>query len=148
MAKLFIGCKLPNGIKLELITPQLDSETGKPLNVLHPAPRNEKASVVLNGANSINTKILHAAQVPVYGKTLVDEELWGLWYKANSKHPAVLNGSIFAAKNDDEFEAKARVGVKVIGGFEPLDAGSEVDVDGVVISPDKDQLKRLQSTPR
>lgn len=148
MAKLFIGCKLPNGLTLELITPQLDPETKKPLNVLHPSPRNEKARVTLNGANSINTKILHAAQVPVYGKTLVDEELWGLWLKANSQHPAVLNGSLFAAKNEEEFDAKSRAGIKVIGGFEPLDAGSEVDVDGVVITADKDQLKRLQSAPR
>ena len=148
MAKLFIGCKLPNGITLELITPQIDPDSGKPLNVLHPAPRNEDARVVLNGANSINTKILHAAALPVYGKTLVDEELWGRWLKANSKHPAVLNGSIFAAKNEEEFHAKAKAGIKVVGGFEPLDAGSEVDVDGVIITPDKDQLKRLASTPR
>lgn len=148
MAKLFIGCKLPNGITLELITPQVDSETGKALSVLHPAPRNEEARAVLNGANSINTKILHAAKLPVYGKTLVDEELWNRWYKANAKHPAVLNGSIFAAKNEQEFDAKASAGIKVLGGFEPLDPGSDVEVDGVLITPDREQLKRLQSGPR
>lgn len=148
MAKLFIGCRLPNGLTLELIEPQVDPDTKKPLMVLHPAPRNEDTRVVLNGANSVNTKVLRAAHIPVYGKTLVDEELWAAWVKRNSKHPAVSNGSLFAAKNEQEFEAKANAGMKVVGGFEPLDPGADVLVDGVLVTADKDQLERLRGAVR
>jgi hypothetical protein len=149
MAKVLIGCRLPNGLTLEIINLQVDPTTGKPLNVLQPAPRNDERRVVLNGANSVNTKILRAAAIPVYGKTLVDETLWEEWCKFNAKHPALRNGALFMAKNDAEFDAKAKVGLQVRGGFEPLDPGVEIEDDaGVIVASDKDQLRKLAQMPR
>lgn len=143
MAKYFVGCKLPNGLMMELISLQLDPITKAPLNVLHPAPVS-KQRVALNGSNSVNTRVLRAAFMPTYGKTLVEEELCIEWFKRNATLDCVQTGAVFWAKNEQEFNAKAAAGGKEPTKLEPLNPNSSTtDENGVLVESDPDQLKKL-----
>jgi len=100
MARVIIGCRLPNGIVLE-----------------HPA--NPLKKVELSGMNKVT--IIGAG----FAQNDVDADFWEAWISANGKFPAVKNGSIFVAKSSDDAMAKARDMKKEKTGFEPMaqDAG-------------------------
>jgi len=91
MAKLLtIGCKLPNGIILEVNNQQ----------------------VTLNGLNK--TTIIGAT----YASTSVDEEFWKAWKAQNATFSALKNGAIFEASNAGEAVAIAKDTGKT--GLEPM----------------------------
>lgn len=101
MNKLFtIGCKIPNGLLL-----QLKNENG------------DMEEVLLAGANSSRI-------VGGFGITKdVDAEFFTAWLKKNPKLPAITTGAIFVI-NTNEAKAvagEARSRDKVRTGLEPID---------------------------
>ena len=90
MAKVTIGCKLPHGLILELIS------VG---NLLQPGAVDHQHRCVLKGANSLREdKRAAQGQFPV-AYTEVDEELWDEWYKRNKDLEPVRKGFVFKAEN-------------------------------------------------
>ena len=95
---VIVGCKLPNGIHLDL------REHGKPLK-----------RVSLRGANAANV-------IGGYGITEnVPEDFINRWLEVNSEHPAVVNGLIFAQKNFASAKSEAHEKRELKHGIEPLD---------------------------
>lgn len=135
MAKVLIGCKLPNGLVMEIVTPQ------KQLGALHPAPRGK--FVKLNGSASVNGgRISRINQAPEYGTTLVEAEFAAAWFKANADLPVVQTGTVFVADNERDFASKVREGLAESSGFEPIDPAGDARTPPEVTA-DPDQLKRL-----
>lgn len=95
-----VGCKLPNGLHLDL--------QGK--------------RVTLNGANSSRI-------VGGYGLTPVDKEFWEAWAKDYADSPLLLNGLVFAQGSDARATAKAGEQAEVKSGFEPLVPGKGLLAD-------------------
>ena len=95
MAKLLVGCKLPNGIVLE-----------------HPADPSIK--VELNGLNKV---VIVGAD---HASNEVDAEFWDAWIKSNADFPAVKSGAIFVAKDERSLKAIAAENKKRKTGLEPM----------------------------
>lgn len=99
MAKVTVGCKLPNGLIIEV----------------------DGVRVTLNGVNKSN--IVGADHCT----TLVDESFWNAWLKEHETLMAVTSGAIFVAKNDVEAAAivkdkKTKTGLE---GASPKESGVE-----------------------
>lgn len=120
-AIVYVGCKLPSGITLELVQP------GKDWN---PAPTGQR--VTLKGANSVRDPgLLGGSQFEhPYSLTAVDASFWESWLKANRDMKFVKDGQIFAvpekgtaeaAKQSAKAMAKERMSVKT--GLEALNPG-------------------------
>ena len=91
MAKtVLIGCKLPNGIILEVGDQQVE----------------------LNGLNKC--AIIGAT----HGSTNVDADFWAAWKTQNSTFSALKNGAIFEASSESEAAAKVKDTGKT--GLEPM----------------------------
>lgn len=99
--KVWVACKLPHGIILEL--PKSDN------------PDDGIETVTLNGLNKV--RIVGAT----YGITKVDQQFWERWIKANPKYPAVQSGAIFMHKSEDSVEAIAEEYKERKTGFERID---------------------------
>lgn len=78
MAKVIVGCKLPNGLMIQV----------------------SDAAVKINGANSTTI-------VGGYGLTEVDEAFWTQWKKEHADWPMVKNELIFAQVKPKDAEAAA-----------------------------------------
>lgn len=95
---LIVGCKLPNGLHLDLKT-----------------KGGERQRVTLNGANSGHI-------VGGYGLTRnVSAEFIMEWLKVNAKHPAVVNNEIFVHNQLESAEDMARERRDIETGLEPID---------------------------
>jgi hypothetical protein len=94
MAKVVIGCRLPNG-----------------LTITHPTT---KAKVTLAG--TFSSKIIGAT----HATTLVEQEFWDTWKKAYSDYAPLKNGSIFEARSGTEAGEKAKDLEDEKTGFEPM----------------------------
>jgi hypothetical protein len=117
-AIVYVGCKLPSGITLELVQP------GKDWN---PAPVGSR--VTLKGANNVRDPgLMGGSQFEhPYSLTPVDASFWESWMKANKELPFVKNGQVFvveergtasAAKERAKAMAKERMSIKT--GLEAL----------------------------
>lgn len=84
---VYVGCKLPHGLVLELVQP------GKDWN---PMPRGDR--VTLKGANNVRDPGLMGGSQPEhpFSLTAVNRSFWEQWLKANSELAFVKNGQIFA----------------------------------------------------
>lgn len=92
-AKVVIGCKLPHGLILTV----------------------NGVSVALNGTNSTDI-------VGGYGITPdVDSAFFDAWCRANSQHPALGGGFIFAHGTTAEAKAQAKDNAENRNGFEGID---------------------------
>ena len=129
----WIGCKLSNGITLELfedVAPvQSAPGTISPLMFKPPAT---KAKVTLKGANSVkNDLTLRGLSQPVYpfGVTAVPKDFWDEWIsqKDNKNFPFIKNGLVFALdrERDTVAEGRRREGERT--GTEPLNQECEKD---------------------
>jgi hypothetical protein len=98
MAKILVGCKIPNGFQINLY--------GQDNTI--------SASAVLKGAH-------HSKIAGGWGVTEVDKDLWDAWHKQHQHHPAVKAGFIFAHEKADSIDAKAKEMTKVKTGFEGID---------------------------
>lgn len=97
MAQVTVGCKLPNGLHLDV----------------------EGKRTTLNGANSSRI-------VGGYGLSEVDKDFWEAWSKAYADSPLVKNGLVFAQGSANSAEAKAREQAEIRSGFERLEPGKGV----------------------
>lgn len=99
MAKIVIGCKLPNGLTLVLRNKEKETED----------------RVTLLGLNS--SKIIGAN----YITTEVDADFWAQWKASVGANYAPLkSNAIFEARNETEALAKAKEFRKEKTGFEPM----------------------------
>lgn len=98
MTTVVIGCKLPNGLLMELITPHSRPES------LMPGPPGKR--VKLNGANTNVIARLNPAD-PAYGVTEVEEGFAKAWFKANADADYIKNGIIFMVASQAAFKAEA-----------------------------------------
>ena len=99
MAKVTIGCKLPNGVILEV----------------------NDVRVTLNGVNKSN--IIGATHCT----TEVEESFWGAWLADHKTLVAVTSGAIFVAKNANEAAAIVKDNPTKTGleGASPKESGVE-----------------------
>ena len=94
---VIIGCKLPNGIVLEL-------------------PKDPSKTVEIGGLNAI--KIIGAP----YCQTEISKEFWDLWLAGNKDFPPLVSGALFFAKNGNSIEAVAKENSSRKTGLEPVKA--------------------------
>lgn len=134
-AVVYIGCKLPNGITLELIKRVAE-------DVWNPAPTGKR--VTLKGANNVRESgILGASQLEhPFSLTAVDASFWEQWLAApgNAELAFIANGQVFAvdekgmastAKQRAKDMAKERMSVKT--GLEAINPA--VDDKGRMVDP-------------
>lgn len=141
---VYVGCKLPHGLRMELI-PSWDK--------LKAPPRGPRFT--LKGANTIQTGgILGASQgIHPYAITQVPKDFWDQWYERYKDSDYIKNGQIFVVgknKKDAISEAANRVnGVKT--GLEALQPDGDPRIKALSdphkpetqVVPDKEQLARL-----
>lgn len=126
MPTVIVGCKLPNGLIMELIKPG-------PLNM--PTPPSKR--VTLAGANSLRTSKAENPLVSRYAMTPVDEEFAREWFKQNAQMDFVKAGAVFIAKDAKEAQAEAKEKVdEVKTGLEPLNPDKDARLPRGV-APDK-----------
>jgi hypothetical protein len=103
MANVLVGCKLPNGLVMELTEPHPNKIS------LNPAPADPRKRATLKGANSVPRQgvLLTAAKDLPYGQTSVDEALASAWFKRMADSPLVRNKIVFMAKDQADFDAQA-----------------------------------------
>lgn len=95
MAKLVIGCKLPNGLTL-----------------VH--PKQKGVRVTLAGLNS--ARIIGAT----YVTTEVEQDFWDSFKAAHSDFAPIKTGAIFEARSGTEAQAKAKELKDEKTGLEPI----------------------------
>lgn len=124
LANVWVGCKLPGGMWLELIP----SHTG-----WNPPPTGVR--VRLNGANSVRRETILRVNPRVldFGRTSVERSFWEAWLAANKNNKLVTGGFIFAEENANEFKAHAREAL-----------GEKTGLEGLNPEGKDDRLKRIQ----
>lgn len=102
-----VGCKLPNGLWLEIITKSSN---------LAPAPQGPR--IRLKGTNEIMKGVNPLVRDAAY--TEVEKGFWSEWLKRNKDMEAVKSGFIFEVASFEQAasESKDRIGLKT--GLEPL----------------------------
>lgn len=114
MDMVFVGCKLPHGLVLEL-TPKVDEK-----DFLKPQPAGKR--VTLSGACSLfNRRTVKVPSQYDFAVTPVEKSFWEAWIKDHRDMECVKNGMVFVtdkAATAAEM-AKERAGSTTIG-IEPL----------------------------
>jgi hypothetical protein len=141
MAKVFVGCKLPNGLIMELI------RLPENKNSIIPAGRLDEDTVVtLKGANSQRIARTNPADAP-YGVTEVDEAFATEWFKRNKGMAFIKNKQVFMAKTREELDSEAsNMELLVTTGLEPLKTDGTDPRQQKGIEADKGQLQRFGVT--
>ncbi len=140
MADVFIGCKLPNGLLMEIIDP-VGHEAGKPAgNYMMPGPVPMKR-VMLKGANSMRATVKENPLIGKYAITAVDESFWQVWLARHKDFLFIKNGSVFMEKTLAAAQGKAKHDREALTGLEPLNP--EKDSRTPKATGDKDRLKAL-----
>lgn len=119
-ATVLIGCKLPNGVILELITepPSDVKEQSR-----QPAPTGPRVTIA--GSNSLRTDRRAAQPAHVYATTRIDKSFWDKWIArpGNRDMAFIKNGQVFVIESGNERDlaaaAKERQ-TEVTTGMEPL----------------------------
>jgi len=114
-----VGCKIPNGLRLQLCKPHNEREQG--LNFVRDVTvwRKYGKQVIIKGNG-------HASNSPdafKYGAALthnVDAEFMDTWMEQNAEHPAVINHLVFIANREADALAMAREFKDQKSGLEPL----------------------------
>jgi|HubBroStandDraft_1064217.scaffolds.fasta_scaffold838534_1 hypothetical protein len=116
MPTVLIGCKLSNGIILELIPPPPKDLKDQRL---YPGPTGKR--VTIKGANSLRTHKRQPSPASyAFATTQVDKDFWDAWYERNKDLDFVRTGMIFVAPNEREFNAIAKDTVDRRTNTEPL----------------------------
>ena len=111
--QVIIGCKLPNGLIIELV------EQPQQKNSIIPAPVGKR--VKLNGANTLSIVRTNPA-LQGHGETKVDEDFWNEWFKRNKDAAFITSGAIFMVKTADAFVSESKERLAIRTNLEPLDA--------------------------
>lgn len=156
---VYVGCKLPTGLKLELfhentVAQQAAASTG--VSPMMFRPPLVKASFTLKGANSLrNDYTLRGLAQPGHEFAInrVPEDFWREWYGIHKEDAACKNGFIFALPKEKEAIAEGKLRASERSGFEPLNPTCENDprlrddmaVRGQGVQADHEHLRRLQT---
>jgi hypothetical protein len=146
MAEVLIGCKLPNGIILELmpLPPTVVKD-----QQLYPAPAGKR--VELKGANSLRT---HRRQVSMavhpYAVTRVDKAFWDEWFERNKELEFIRKGLVFVAQTERDFNAIAKENAAKTTGMEALNPEKDPrlprsPVPGQTVEADPEALARARA---
>lgn len=109
-ATVTVGCRIPMGLILR-----------------HPT---SKVQIKLDGPRLVVADGRKLS--PSFAITEVDADFWATWKAAYAKHPPLLSGAIFEAKNEQEAKAKGKELAKERTGFEQMSQramGVEKDAD-------------------
>jgi hypothetical protein len=146
MAEVVIGCKLPNGMILELM-PLPPKELKE--QQLHPGPPGKR--VTLKGANSLRTHKRQPSPAAYdYAVTSVDKAFWDAWLERNREMDFIRNGLVFEAPNLNAANAIAKERAKTPTGMEALNPEKDPrmpksDQPGQSVEADPDALKRARA---
>ena len=129
---VWVGCKLSNGITLQLLDEPNVQATPGVLMPLMLKPPHVKAQVTLRGANSVKSDFsLRGLSQPVYpfGVTQVPADFWDAWLaQHDNKHlPFIERGLVFALSSEKETVAEGRQRESELTGTEPLNPVCEND---------------------
>lgn len=107
---ILVGCKLPHGLNLDL----------------RDAQGNITARVKLPGNSGFtlpNPDRKFKNPTTVYGDTFteVEKDHWDAWLKKHKTHPAVVNGAIYAASQQEDAIVQARNHEDENVGFNKID---------------------------
>lgn len=124
MAKVYVGCKLPNGIWMEIVKPHAFKESRVPGE---PDPRR----IQLNGANSVRIERTNPQDLG-FGVTHVDEELAKEWFAANADSAFVKEGFVFMVATEAAARSEIKDRALEKTGLEPLRTdGKDTRLQGV-----------------
>lgn len=112
MAKVYVGCKLPNGLIMELLEPHPQERSLVPNQQTGPR-------VELNGANSVRIERTNPQDLG-FGITTVDEEFAKAWFEANKNVPYVKEGLVFMVASEAAARGEAKDRKSELTGLEPL----------------------------
>jgi hypothetical protein len=137
---VYVGCKLPNGLLMELI------KVPQQKNAIIPVGRTDEDIVVrLNGANSARIARTNPAE-HAYGITEVDETFAKAWFEANKGLKFVKEGIVFMVGSQSALkgEIKDRTGDDATRtGLEPIKTDGTDPRQQSGVEADKEQLRRL-----
>lgn len=115
MANVHVGCKLPNGLIMELIPlPPTDIKEQR----LYPAPAGKR--VVLKGSNSLRRNVRASQPAHLFAVTAVDETFAREWFKRNADMEFVKQGLVFIANTEGAATGMAKERAEQKTGLEPL----------------------------
>ena len=117
MSTVQVGCKIRQGLIMELIEPGVNDD-GK-LGIMPAAVDPDKPRVFLKGCNSQRVAQINPA-AETYVLTDVDEAFAREWFKRNSKMPFVRNGQVFIQEGPKSAPAIAKERAGIETGFEAL----------------------------
>jgi hypothetical protein len=159
---IYVGCKLPHGIVLELLEEQtaderklaeaglLSSRMSRPPKVVR--------SFTVKGANSIaNDYTVRGLSQPnfPYALTPIPESFWLEWLARHKDMTAVKRGFIFAVPNERDAKSEAKEREPEKTGVEPLNPKVENDprmpqgtTPETMVETDAAHLARLQKMHR
>jgi len=129
---VWIGCKLPHGLTLELFDEStICREPGSSgFNIHAFRPPLVKGKVTLKGANSVRNDYsmrgLAQPQFP-YGITQVPEDFWNAWLAQHGADDCVRGGFVFAVRKERDARSAARERESEQTGLEPLHQRIEAD---------------------
>lgn len=96
-ATVTVGCKVPNGIMLNLWKKGYDDGTG---DGERPTIR-DGVGIRLNGPSSINTGAGAPHRDDLHAETEVDAGWWAKWAEQNKLNPYLVEGFIFEVKKEE-----------------------------------------------
>ena len=152
---VWIGCKLPRGLKLRLcdIVP-MDRQyrDGSVKSVKTYMPNPNKGEVRLKGYAIAFGKVPNYSIIGDFGLTEVDRDWWNEWKAQNSGFDMLKNGLIFEHGEKASVEAYAAENADLKCGLEPMDPAGDARADKVEsenlseIEADTDRAKMARKT--
>lgn len=152
---VWIGCKLPRGLKLRLCKlEQIDRPTFggglKPTKVYMPDP--SRGEVRLKGYAVPFGKVPNFTIIGDFGLTEVDRTWWNEWKSQNSGFDMLTTGLIFEHGEKASVEAYAKEHADLKCGLEPMDPTGDaraerVESDNLTdVEADTDRAKQRRSS--
>jgi hypothetical protein len=131
---VFVGCKLPHGLVLQLTKPMelkenvLGGGVNKFVINKRTAERYKLNGVALEPGDRPRFVLTNGAAI-----TKIPADFWAKWLEQNSECDAVKNGLVFSSSSEADTRAIARERKKEKSGFEPIDIS--VDSKGKAVDP-------------
>lgn len=132
MATVFIGCKLPNGLIMEVCEPGPTPFQPKPIGT----------RVLLKGANAMREGIRENPLIGKYCITEVEASFAKKWEKRHAECDFMTNKAVFIADTRDEAEAMARELSRELTGLEALNPKKDERIPAGA-KADPERLKAL-----
>lgn len=132
---VFVACKLPHGLWLEILEDPPQPPAGHSIHQLanfRMSARRVGEPIKLNGSKTMmpggpHARFAVAQGQHLYAITRVPKDFWERWFKANRDLEFVKRGLVFALEDKNDAIAKAKEGATVTTGIEAVNA--EIDKD-------------------